>query len=196
MPRLAARLKIPLAASWLKKYFGATAGCNISASEHSEYALSSLGHAEVSRVHNPVASRKPDVSKRTQDGFKVAIFVHIPFTTFSRTFRRRVDGGEARKQSGNIFPDQKLGSKFIDDPYHFVEETGTRTTQASSITSNRKILTGKATGDNIHRFEIVFSAFRNIKELFSIGPVTAQHTLTSFVDLDLPERSESVSLEA
>lgn len=89
--RFSARRRIPLAAVAEREYFGATLGSKTLWSEQTEKALSLLCEAKPLSIKTCDPSTITDSLKLTQDGFKVAILFHFPFTTFHRA-RRRLDG--------------------------------------------------------------------------------------------------------
>lgn len=177
-PRFSARRMIPLHAFAESENFGATLGSKTSASEHAEYPLPALGESEMLSIQHSASTMKIAVGQVPKDSREISSIV-------------------GREQSWNIFPNEKLTSKFNSDSHRFVEEAAACATLKSfSLARDGQVLAGEAERQYVHSWQVPLATFAHILAARHIGPMPRQHGGSRLVDLNLELARHTRSLKA
>jgi hypothetical protein len=100
------------------------------------------------------------------------------------------------KQSCDVLHDNESGSKLANDSRILSPKSAALTIYSHSLASVRDILAWESAGDNIGRLNIVNSDVSYITVTYGRREVLGQHSVTVIVTFDLPDCSDSRSLES
>jgi len=147
-----------------------------------EHSSATLGDSEEAAVQDsPRNVTRPDVDQRVDDRSKV-----------SPTVR-----GEG---SGDVFPDGEVGlavrgSKLANNSNCLMEQTAPLSSKARTLTGDRKVLAGRAEGDDVYRLKVVRADEVNVIVQLGVREAQSQHRLRLLVDLARPSGAKSRTLK-
>jgi hypothetical protein len=168
---------MPAQAFLERKYFGATLGSSIAASEHAEDPSAALGHSEVLSVKQSPRSRIPDPVQLNEDGEEVSPVV-------------------GREKSGNILPNEESRLEFIGNSGELVEEARALARETRAEPLDREVLTREAPDDDVARRQVVLPDGANVVEDLSLRELRGEELAAVRVALDDGDRLDPRALEA
>lgn len=141
LPLASARLRIPAAALWLKKYRAGTG--SVSSTSDNDDTTAPLWNSGVLSVQHSVGEPKPELSQRPEDG------THVPSSS-------------RRQKARDVFEDNPARLELFSDPSELVEEPRLFTCETSAPTRDGKVLARKATNEEVDWAGIVRSEVRDV----------------------------------
>jgi hypothetical protein len=96
-------------------------------------------------------------------------------------------------EARNIFTKDESGSEFVNNPQHFRPEV-TVICRALSLPGNGKRLARESSANKVNWLKVCVSALSHVSELWDVGPVCCEDSLTVFIYLHLPRAFHACSL--
>jgi hypothetical protein len=170
---------------------------SVSKTADNEHPLPPLRQVEVASVKHSVGPPVPEFAQRSEDGIKVASFVHFPdstvpesvgvsSTTHLHRVRRALDGAPGVEKAGDILDENPTGAHLIKDSMELPPQSASSSSQSSTLSSHGKVLAGESSDHKVNWLKVRPPDLANVLVLADATETLPRHTPTVGVDLHGP----------